>query len=88
MHPSIGCTVYGREVDIYALGAVFYSLLTGNEPPAGNNAVEIMLEEEFKCEETRDLLKKLLDVESQYKINKIKQHPYFAVDFKTNVVEK
>ena len=43
MAPEIGNGVYGREIDIYALGIVLYELLTGDVPFDGESAQEILL---------------------------------------------
>ena len=43
MAPEIGNGVYGREIDIYALGILLYELLTGDVPFDGESAQEILL---------------------------------------------
>uniref|UniRef100_A0AC34RS78 Protein kinase domain-containing protein n=1 Tax=Panagrolaimus sp. JU765 TaxID=591449 RepID=A0AC34RS78_9BILA len=79
MHPNIGECEYKEEVDIYALGAVFYSLLTGNNPP-GENSTALMLSEKCEFDEAHDLLEKLLDEKNKIKLHDVKKHPYFGLD--------
>ncbi len=43
MAPEIGKGVYGKEIDIYALGIVFYELLTGQVPFEGESSQEIIM---------------------------------------------
>lgn len=43
MAPEIGKGVYGKEIDIYALGVILYEMLTGNVPFEGESSQEIMM---------------------------------------------
>ena len=43
MAPEIGNGVYGKEVDLYALGIIFYEMLTGDVPFDGESSQEIMM---------------------------------------------
>jgi len=43
MAPEIGKGVYGKEIDIYALGIVLYELLTGRTPFDGESSQEIIM---------------------------------------------
>lgn len=43
MAPEIGKGVYGKEIDIYALGIVLYEMLTGNVPFDGESSQEIIM---------------------------------------------
>src|SRR5205814_3346852 len=43
MAPEIGKGVYGKEIDIYALGIVLYELLTGRVPFDGESSQEIIM---------------------------------------------
>lgn len=41
MAPEIGKGVYGKEIDIYALGIILYELVTGKVPFDGESSQEI-----------------------------------------------
>jgi len=43
MAPEIGNGVYGKEIDIYALGVVLFEMLTGSVPFDGESAQEIIM---------------------------------------------
>jgi hypothetical protein len=43
MAPEIGKGVYGKEIDIYALGIVLYELITGRTPFDGESSQEIIM---------------------------------------------
>jgi len=43
MAPEIGKGVYGKEIDIYALGIMLYEMLTGNVPFEGESSQEIIM---------------------------------------------
>jgi len=43
MAPEIGKGVYGKEIDIYALGIVLYEMLTGRTPFDGESSQEIIM---------------------------------------------
>ncbi len=43
MAPEIGKGVYGKEIDIYALGIILYEMLTGSVPFEGETSQEIMM---------------------------------------------
>ncbi|MDX1945398.1 MAG: protein kinase [Pirellulaceae bacterium] len=43
MAPEIGKGVYGKEIDIYALGIILYEMLTGRVPFEGESSQEIMM---------------------------------------------
>lgn len=43
MAPEIGKGVYGKEIDIYALGVILYELLTGRVPFEGESSQEIIM---------------------------------------------
>ncbi len=43
MAPEIGNGVYGKEIDIYALGVIFYEMLTGDVPFDGESSQEIIM---------------------------------------------
>jgi hypothetical protein len=43
MAPEIGKGVYGKEIDIYALGIVLYEMLTGRVPFDGESSHEIIM---------------------------------------------
>lgn len=43
MAPEIGKGVYGKEIDIYALGVMLYEMLTGALPFEGESAQEIIM---------------------------------------------
>lgn len=43
MAPEIGKGVYGREIDIYALGIILFELLTGQIPFEGESSQEIIM---------------------------------------------
>lgn len=43
MAPEIGKGVYGKEIDIYALGVLLYELLTGQVPFDGESSQEIIM---------------------------------------------
>lgn len=43
MAPEIGKGVYGKEIDIYALGVIFYEMLTGDVPFDGESSQEIIM---------------------------------------------
>lgn len=43
MAPEIGRGVYGKEIDVYALGVIFYELLTGRVPFDGESSHEIIM---------------------------------------------
>ncbi len=43
MAPEIGKGVYGKEIDVYALGIILYELLTGDVPFDGESAQEIIM---------------------------------------------
>ena len=43
MAPEIGQGRYDRSVDIYALGAIFYEMLTGTPPYQGDSVTEILM---------------------------------------------
>ena len=43
MAPEIGKGVYGKEIDIYALGIMLFELLTGRVPFEGESSQEIMM---------------------------------------------
>ncbi|MEZ6110632.1 MAG: protein kinase [Pirellulaceae bacterium] len=43
MAPEIGRGVYGREIDVYALGIILYEMLTGNVPFEGESSQEIIM---------------------------------------------
>ncbi|MBB73073.1 MAG: serine/threonine protein kinase [Planctomycetaceae bacterium] len=43
MAPEIGKGVYGKEVDIYALGVILYEMLTGRVPFEGESSQEIIM---------------------------------------------
>ncbi len=43
MAPEIGKGVYGKEIDIYALGVILFELLTGRVPFEGESSQEIIM---------------------------------------------
>ena len=43
MAPEIGKGVYGKEIDIYALGIVLYEMITGRVPFEGESSQEIIM---------------------------------------------
>ena len=43
MAPEIGNGVYGKEIDIYALGIILYEMLTGDVPFNGESSQEIIM---------------------------------------------
>ena len=43
MAPEIGRGVYGKEIDIYALGIILYEMLTGRVPFDGESSQEIIM---------------------------------------------
>jgi hypothetical protein len=43
MAPEIGKGVYGKEIDIYALGIILYEMLTGRVPFDGESSQEIIM---------------------------------------------
>ena len=43
MAPEIGKGVYGKEIDIYALGILLYEMLTGDVPFNGESSQEIIM---------------------------------------------
>jgi serine/threonine protein kinase len=43
MAPEIGKGVYGKEIDVYALGIVLYEMLTGDVPFNGESSQEIIM---------------------------------------------
>ncbi len=43
MAPEIGKGVYGKEIDIYALGIILYEMLTGKVPFDGESSQEIIM---------------------------------------------
>ncbi len=43
MAPEIGKGVYGKEIDIYALGIILYEMLTGDVPFEGESTQEIIM---------------------------------------------
>ncbi|MFK7767361.1 MAG: serine/threonine protein kinase [Mariniblastus sp.] len=43
MAPEIGKGVYGKEIDIYALGIILYEMLTGDVPFEGESSQEIIM---------------------------------------------
>ena len=43
MAPEIGEGKYGKAVDIYALGVIFYEMLTGNPPYVGESMGEVLI---------------------------------------------
>ena len=43
MAPEIGSGIYNRGIDIYALGVIFYELLTGRVPFTGDSFGEILM---------------------------------------------
>ena len=43
MAPEIGKGVYGKEIDIYALGIILFEMLTGNVPFDGESSQEIIM---------------------------------------------
>jgi len=45
MAPEIGNGIYGREIDVYALGIILFELLTGDVPFTGETDQEIMLKQ-------------------------------------------
>ena len=43
MAPEIGKGIYGKEIDIYALGIILYEMLTGDVPFEGESSQEIIM---------------------------------------------
>lgn len=43
MAPEIGRGVYGKEIDVYALGVILYEMLTGRVPFDGESSQEIIM---------------------------------------------
>jgi len=43
MAPEIGKGVYGKEIDIYALGIILFEIMTGNVPFDGESSQEIIM---------------------------------------------
>src|SRR5262249_59967473 len=43
MAPEVANGKYGREIDLYALGVIFYQMLTGRPPFDGETAAEILM---------------------------------------------
>lgn len=43
MAPEIGRGVYGKEIDVYALGIILYEMLTGRVPFEGESSQEIIM---------------------------------------------
>src|SRR5262245_43287300 len=44
MAPEIGKGIYGKEIDIYALGIILYEMLTGRVPFEGESSQEIIMQ--------------------------------------------
>lgn len=55
MAPEIGDGVYDKTIDIYALGAVLYEMLTGQVPFVGSSVGEILMKHLSRQVETSDI---------------------------------
>ncbi|MFV1966918.1 MAG: protein kinase [Pirellulaceae bacterium] len=67
MAPEIGKGVYGKEIDVYALGIILYELITGRVPFDGESSQEIIMkhltaEPDLDCvsEPDRGIIRKAL----------------------------
>lgn len=54
MAPEIGKGVYGKEIDVYALGIIVYELLTGRVPFDGESSQEIIMKHLTATPELQD----------------------------------
>ena len=80
MAPEIGKGVYGKEIDIYALGIILFEMLTGDVPFDGESTQEIIMKHltsdpdvSVAPQEYREVLAKSLRKDPELRYNSIQE---------------
>lgn len=82
MHPKVAeRKKYGLEIDIFSLGAVLFSMLTGEDPPrhedANKNINEMIQKTASRYPgDATDLLKRMLSIDKPIGLTEIHSHPF------------
>ncbi len=78
MAPEIGKGIYGKEIDIYALGILLFEMLTGDVPFKGESTQEIIMkhltadpELDLLPDEFRDVLRRSMKKDPQHRFSNV-----------------
>lgn len=80
MAPEVGKGIYGKEIDVYALGIILFEMLTGDVPFDGESAQEIIMKHmtaepdlSSAPDEFRELIAKSLRKDPELRYNSVQE---------------